>query len=386
MRGALIGVFAGMGISASAVPAMLALAEEELGDGVGAAIPALFFGLLLGVLTSSPVLARVRALKLAAVACFIQAAGLVAVSAALNAHTFAAAAAVVGFGFGLAEASGSVAAKAAAHGSSTRALTLLTAVVAIAAGVTPLAIAAAAHLGEVAAGLLGLAVLLAVAGVFSFLAQSPAPSTPAHRIKLPVRSVRSILPFVLALPIYVGVETMLAGWSSLFPAAIAEVPPAVAAFGTSIFWILMAVGRMLGSLWSGRAQRQILGASSIAVAATLLLGASLTRDFSPAACLVALALATVALAPTYGVVLGFALDQLNSVEAARATGVMVAVGAAGGAFIPAAVLWTGQDIGSAQTLLITGVLCAAVAVIIAPWQRKRVSEASPLTAKSDTWK
>ena len=55
----LVAAFAGMGAQASVVPALLPAWSQRAGDGVLAAVPAMFAGLFVGVLAAVPVLARI---------------------------------------------------------------------------------------------------------------------------------------------------------------------------------------------------------------------------------------------------------------------------------------------------------------------------------------
>lgn len=364
-RWALLASFTGMGATASAVPAVLPMVQNQLGDDVRSAVPALFFGLLLGVLASSPLLVRFRALRLTGLGCFVQAGGLTAIVLSGDALAFVAGAAAAGLGFGLAESSGSVGVKELAQGSSARPLTVVTAMVAGAAAVTPLVVAAWSFVGDVRVVLAGVAVVQVIAGTSA----QRAPAAPVqHRVTrrwLRGRSVAGLLPLVCALPLYVGVESALAGWSALIAAALLPIPPAMAASGTSMFWILMAAGRLMASSATSRWNPQRVATVSVGSAAVLLLVAGGVREIAPAICAIALIGAVVALAPTYAVIIGLGLDRLDAAEAARATGLLVAAGAVGGAALPATVLAAGGGVASGEVFGAFGLLCAVVAALIA---------------------
>src|SRR5690606_11293050 len=121
----------------------------------------------------------------------------------------------------------------------------------------------------------------------------------------------ALLPFAIALPLYVGVETLLSGWSAVIPGRALALDPAAAALGTSAFWALMALGRFGATALRHRdiPPRRILGAATIA-AAVLLACAGGAVTTVPVLALIAAAAAVVALAPSYGLILGLALDRI----------------------------------------------------------------------------
>lgn len=371
-RRGLFVAFAGLGATAAAIPALLPSIERAVEAPVLAAVPALFGGLLVGVLASSPVLRRTHPLRAAAIGCLVQAVALGAAALAGTAATFVIFAALAGFGFGLTEAAGSVAAKSVARSSTTAILTALTGTVAIAAALTPLLVSAVARTDRPGLVLVVIAALQVVAGAVLLTAGRGAPATgapaahtaaPRHRTRALRRaSVIALLPLAIALPLYVGVETVFAGWSAVIPAELLHIDPAAAALGTSVFWALMAAGRFTSSavLRRGLAPRRALVIAVIAAAALLGI-AALAVPLAPVLGLVAIAAAVVALAPSYAIVIGLALDRLDDVEAANATGALVACGAVGGTFVPALVLLvTDQPAGSA-TFGVTAALCLAIA-------------------------
>ncbi|WP_156891536.1 MFS transporter [Agromyces subbeticus] len=373
--------FAGMGATAAAIPALLPSIERAVGAPVLTAVPALFGGLLVGVLASSPVLRRAHPLRVAAIGCLVQAVALGAAALAGTAATFVIFAALAGFGFGLTEAAGSVAAKSVARSSTTAILTALTGTVAVAAALTPLLVAAAAGSDQPGLILIVVAGLQVAAGAVLLTAGRGAPAAgspsadsaaPGHRTRALRRtSLIALLPLAIALPLYVGVETVFAGWSAVIPAELLHLDPAAAALGTSAFWALMAAGRFTSSavLRRGLAPRRALVIALIAAA--MLLGiAALTAPVVPVLGLVAIAAAVVALAPTYAIVIGLALDRLDDIEAAHATGVLVACGAVGGTFVPALVLLVTDQPAGSVTFAVTAALCLAIAGLSAVGVRR----------------
>lgn len=359
--------FGGLGATAAVIPAALPAVEQELGASVSAAVPALFGGLLLGVLGTGPLLHRLSAVNVAVVGCVLQAASLCGGALAADAASFVVFAVLAGVGFGLTEGSASVASKLVTASSTAAALTALTATVAVAAALTPLLVAVAVAVGGGSPDSVLLLVASAQLVAASVLIRGPVrPRGMAVRRaggrRRPHRGdLVPLVPFAVALAFYVGVETVLAGWSAVIPAELLGVDASVAALGTSAFWGLMALGRGGAAVIVGKGfpprRALVLGQ---AVAAVGLLGAAATAAAAPTIALALIATAVVVIAPTYGLVLGMALDRLDHDGAAAFTGLLVACGAAGGSAVPLVVLlWTGPA-GSA-TFIVAAVLCAVVA-------------------------
>lgn len=374
-RAGLFTAFAGLGVTAAFLPSILPSAERAMAADLSVAVPALFAGLLAGVLVSGPLLMRRPPRTALVLGSALQAAAVVTVALAGTPAVFIAAAVVAGFGFGLVEASGSVAAKSVAVGSATGLLSALLGTVAVSAAATPLLVAAGSDIRPML-GVLAIVPLLTVvmlAGVSAVFTRS---ERPPHR---DMRGLLVLLPFAVALPLYVGVETVLSGWSAVIPERVLAVDPALAALGTSVFWTLMAVGRF------GAAALRRLSVSPIAIlvsatsaAAVLMTTAGLLVGSAPVGALVALAAVVVLLAPSYGLILGLALDRLDPARSAAVTGALVACGAVGGTFVPALILLIGRDPASSTTFLVSAALCVLVPalVLIAGRSRQRASSTS----------
>lgn len=374
-RTGLFTAFAGLGVTAAFVPAILPSAERTIGGDLSTAVPALFAGLLVGVLMSGPLLMRRPPRTALILGSALQAAAIVAVALAGTPAVFIAAAAVAGSGFGLVEASGSVAAKSLSVGSATGLLSALLGTVAVCAAVTPLIVAAGSGV-RATLGILAVVPLLTIAMLTGSVSPDARTAAPARR---DVRGLLVLLPFAVALPLYVGVETVLSGWSAVIPERILGVDPGLAALGTSAFWTLMAVGRF------GAAALRRLSVSPIAIlitatstAAILMATAGLLVGPAPVGALVALGAVVVLLAPSYGLILGLALDHLDPARSAAVTGALVACGAVGGTFVPALILLIGRDPASSTTFLVSAALCALVPVLvlIAGRSRQRASATS----------
>ena len=360
-RAGLFTAFAGLGVTAAFIPAMLPAAERAIGADLSSAVPALFAGLLVGVLLSGPLLVRRPPRTALMLGSALQAAALVAVALAGTPTVFIAAAAVAGFGFGLVEASGSVAAKSLAVGSATGLLSALLGTVAVCAAVTPLLVAAGSGMRPLL-GILAVVPLLTVAMLAGSRPATTSAERPAHR---DARGLLALLPFAIALPLYVGVETVLSGWSAVIPERILAIDPALAALGTSAFWTLMALGRFGAAALRRMSVRPlVILASATGGAAVLMAAAGLLVGSAPAWALVALAAVVVLLAPSYGLILGIALDRLGPARSAAVTGALVACGAVGGTFVPTLILLIGRDPASATTFLVSAALCALVPALV----------------------
>ncbi|WP_337001471.1 MULTISPECIES: MFS transporter [unclassified Microbacterium] len=360
-RAGLFTAFAGLGVTAAFVPAILPAAERAIGGDLSSAVPALFAGLLAGVLVSGPLLMRRPPRTALMLGSALQAVALVAVALAEAPAVFIAAAAVAGFGFGLVEASGSVAAKSLAVGSATGLLSALLGTVAVCAAVTPLLVAAGSGVRPVL-GVLAVVPLLTVAMLAGSVPAVAAAEPPAHR---DARGLLALLPFAIALPLYVGVETVLSGWSAVIPERILAIDPALAALGTSAFWTLMALGRFGAAALRRMSVRPlVILASATGGAAVLMAAAGLLVGSAPVWALAALAVVVVLLAPSYGLILGIALDRLDPARSAAVTGALVACGAVGGTFVPTLILLIGRDPASATTFLVSAALCALVPVLV----------------------
>ena len=374
-RAGLFTAFAGLGVTAAFVPAILPSAERAMTADLSAAVPALFAGLLVGVLASGPLLTRQPPRTALMLGSALQAAAVVVVALSETPAVFIVAAAITGVGFGLVEASGSVAAKSLATGSATGLLSALLGTVAVCAAVTPLLVAVGSP-ARALLGILAIVPLLTVAILAGAAAPSARAEVPAQR---DVRGLLVLLPFAVALPLYVGVETVLSGWSAVIPERILAVDPGLAALGTSAFWTLMAIGRFgAAGLRRLSVSPIVILAGATSVAALLMAAAGMLVDSAPVGALVALAAVVVLLAPSYGLILGLALDRLDPARSAAMTGALVACGAVGGTFVPTLILLIGRDPASSTTFLVSAALCALVLalVLVAARSPQRTSTAN----------
>jgi len=404
----LVAAFAGMGAQASVVPALLPAWSQRAGDGVLAAVPAMFAGLFVGVLAAVPVLARFGPGRVLRGSTAAQALALVGLALAGRGTTAGSVRAVVvvaavsGVAFGVTESATSLAARAGAG--TDRRLGGLLAVSAATAAVLPVLAFAATRAGVADAALLVAAIPATVVALRPAVGTrspaspvAPAPSAvPAGGTSGTVTSavrppggpgrepgpdrqpeeaavtstasapsgppgrgglVRVLAPAGVALALYVGVETVLSGWSAVLVHDLLGADPALAALGASAFWVLMSAGRAWGARTRGGVMVRALVATGLFVCAA-------AGGRAPVAVVAACAATVLVVAPAYPRLLGAALDRLDGPSAVRWTGPLVAAGAAGGSLLPALVLRLGPP-SSAPTFVSAATACLALA--LASW-------------------
>lgn len=366
--------FAGLGGTASVIPAIIPLSAHNsnasISEYLGVA-PALFFGLMAGVLLSAILLRATSAPAVLCAGSVLQAAALIGIALAPDRSAFVIWASAAGVGFGLCEASGSVLARVVAGDKAARLLSALTGTVALVAAAGPLFIVSGI-LGASPAPLLASTALVHVATVL-FQLLGPKQNLGEHadrgirsRAQVPSISwVFLLAPVAAALFIYVGIETIFAGWSAVIAAEALALDPRTAAAGTSVFWVLMAAGRYAAwfTLKSSVTPSALL-AFTCTLTAVCFAAAGFLRQEQPAAALVATGVAIAGLGPTYSLVLGIGLSRVKVHDAKKAVGLLVACGAAGGAGIPAALLTVTSHPGAPWVLVATAVLTALLAPLI----------------------
>lgn len=168
-----------------------------------------------------------------------------------------------------------------------------------------------------------------------------------------------------------GVEAVFSGWSAVIVADRLTLDAQRAALGTSVFWTLMATGR-LAAWWVFRtrlARPHHLVVTAVAAGGFLALAG--TGGGGPAAGVVPLGLAVILLGPCSSMILGLilililglglGLAEVDAAVVERVTGALVACGATGGAAVPFLALAAGQT--AASPALTSG--CAVLLLLVA---------------------
>ncbi len=344
-RAGLLLAFAGLGATASIIPASLPALAEILGVGtaqLGAVVPALFTGLFMGV-ALSPAVAGRRGPGPAAVGAGVQALSLSLLAAAPTTATAVLAATAAGVGFGLTEAGGATLAKAVNPDGASRSLLPLTAATATAAATAPLLLLAGGT-SAVRPTLVAIAVVhVLAAAALAVTARPVAGTRPALRPAQQRGRARGSPWLAVALFCYVGGETVLAGWSAVIPREVLTLSPATAAVGTSLFWVMILAGRVAGTaaLARGSLPRTVLVLSQVA-AGLALAGSAATVGTRPVAAAVLLCAAAGSMGPCYALLLGIGLESVPAAAAPRRSAALITVGAVGGATWTFLVTTTGQ--------------------------------------------
>ncbi|MDQ0755041.1 fucose permease [Arthrobacter sp. B3I4] len=179
----------------------------------------------------------------------------------------------------------------------------------------------------------------------------------------PAKSLLVLLaPVAAALFVYVGIETVFSGWSAVIATDVLALDPHTAAAGTSVFWVLMAAGRY--AAWC-ILKSSVTPSALLTVACTLAVAcfaaAGLVRQVNPGLAMVFSGVAILSLGPTYSLVLGIGLSRVKIYDAKKAVGLLVAIGAAGGAGIPAVLLSVTLRPGASRILVTAAFLTALIA-------------------------
>ncbi|WP_105036889.1 MFS transporter [Cryobacterium aureum] len=369
--------FAALGGTAAVIPAIIPAfaADLEVQSAVLLpAIPALFTGLLVGVLSTSFASALFSLTSLLRAGAAAQALGLAVTACAPAPLWFVVGAALAGFGFGIVEAAGTAAVRVIRSDGIPRALTKLTLIISIVATVTPLAVLASAMLGW--ARPIPLLIAVVQLGVVASLRRIPSvprrtpgdgatktsgaaagaarPGGSAHTAQLSFLAA--------ALFCYVGTESVISGWSASTLEHNLGASAAVAPLGTSAFWLLMSLGRMSGVAVTGRVFPGRVALGSTALIALALCGAALLQGPYPLIALLGLGLAVFASGSCYGLLIGTAVERTPERNAVHASSAFVALGAAGGATIP--FIAASVTLSSGQGAATTTAAMSAVALFV----------------------
>lgn len=323
-----VGVFAALGGGAALIPSLIPKTSLDLtipGFELLVAVPVMFWGLFMGVLFAPTAAARLGTNLVTKAAGLLAVCGLAFAGFGVSSISFLLGAAVFGLGFGLLEVI-ITAATRHKHHDSARELTRLNAAFAIAAVTAPLLLAAELAISGtiLITGLVGSMVLLSSWGLGSLeLSQVSGPGRARNRLS----------PLLLgAAFLYVGGESLLAGWGPTFLNTAEGVSVEGAPLGSTLFWGLLAIGRLV----SLRVTPNYLSTKLAlvlwpAVASASLVAASLLPS---GYAVLGYAVASLAAGPIYGILIGQALRRVPGERVSKATRNLILMGAAGGFVIP----------------------------------------------------
>jgi fucose permease len=140
-------------------------------------------------------------------------------------------------------------------------------------------------------------------------------------------------------------ESVLAGWSATLVSERVALGAPAAALGTSAFWVLLSLGRLIGVVSLRRGSHPAeLATRCLASAATLLTAAAVLAWTSPPFSLVATGLALIACGPCYALIVSAGLNHASPVATTQVSTLMVAAGALGGASLAGLVSLSGAGV------------------------------------------
>lgn len=323
-------------------------------------VSALFVGLLLGVSAlqlSSVASAAPRLLRRCGA--LLQAGALLALPLGSSLPALLLAGAVAGVGFGISEAAASAVVVSRRDGA--QQLSVLGATFAVAAILTPAAVALSLHTtGNLLPVLIGIAGLQVAAGLGASENRSLHTTTVVGD-----GPARTAWPLAAVLMLYVGAEVLLSTWATELTRTLLALDASVAALASTAFWACLALGRLLGSLLAkhlgpARLLRSMLAAATIGCATA----AGLASQAWGGAALVALAVAVVLLGPVYALALAVG-SGANGMARPRVAAFRIGLGALGGAAVPAVVasftdLSGVVGVPLTAAVLLAGATCAGV--------------------------
>ncbi len=371
--------FAGLGATASAIPAVIpgvAAAFVVPVEAVLPAVPALFLGLFLGVVCAPALAARVALPSVLRCGAAAQAIGLILAGLATGPAWFIAAAGIAGAGFGIVESAATAVTRLINNADTPRRLTLLTIIVGVTATVTPIAGVLLGGIGLTRLALLAAAAVQVISLIRSRGAELPSPQKPSPFTTAQAHPTpgtpRAVAMLGAALFFYVGAESILSGWSAATITATLGADPNTAALGTSGFWLLITVGRLVGTRLNRplRATTAALACSLVAACALAL--SAVLADRSSTASVSLIGIAIIACGPCYALILGVAVTTTSHRVAVSTSSALVAVGAAGGAAVPLLTLTAFDTRPPVATAAVS--MAAVLALLVLSGKRLRPTE------------
>lgn len=376
-------IFAGMGATAASVGPLLPVLAARLDTSpavLSLATPFLFGGLLVGVGVAVLTTRRLAVGPVLIAGAAIQALALLGLALAPTTATVHVAALLLGTGFGANEVTAAVVAGREAGGSAR--LAMLTAVFAAAAIATPVLLGTSVTVtGSVAVGTVVVVVLhaAAVAAVLMirawFVQPEPDLAAPPHATVRAPQGLRAVVATTVVLVAYVGAEATLATWSGELARTLLGLSAGAAAFAPTAFWACLLAGRIVAARLLPRFDPRRVLLASLGAGATAALTSASVASVNGLLALVLIGITGVAMGPVYGVTLSFGARPTGGTPMAR-TGLLIGVGAVGGATVPALVAVVAET-GPAAVAAAVGAFLV-VAGMVASRIPHRVSAVAPV--------
>jgi fucose permease len=169
---------------------------------------------------------------------------------------------------------------------------------------------------------------------------------------------------------YIGVEACFSNWIITYTLRIRHLPPNLAPFSSSLFWIGMSIGRLtLGPLTERLGVSKALTMYLLLSILCQLIFKFFTKQ-SPALALLFLALNGYVLAPTYPSGIVLLAKKMHMHEAVGAVSAAASLGQIGGAAVPLGIGFMADRIGLGRLLDV--VLGLSGAVLIIWWTFDRI--------------
>ena len=180
---------------------------------------------------------------------------------------------LLGFGFGILDFGVSVILASSFAESGASVLTSLSAVFSVGAVIGPIVVSATPHdVRPTFLAVTALSLILAMLWARTPV-HSPAPSAARPGSRRP--AVRLAVGFGLLLALYVAMESGVAAWETTYLRSAAHFSDSSAARATSLFWVAITVGRLLGGWLARRVPVGVLVSSAIVAVAVSLVVAGL---------------------------------------------------------------------------------------------------------------
>jgi FHS family glucose/mannose:H+ symporter-like MFS transporter len=334
-RAQLSAVFALMGAASASLPATIPMRAHQLGIELGRlmpGIPALFLGLFLGI-AMTPIISRsMTTTNHVRFGIALQSIGVLGIGFLNSQQLFILSSLVIGLGFGQLEVLITSIARVESENVGNL-LTRLGIYLAASAFLTPIAIIASDLLGAS----IVINILIALISLYLFFAFRTEHIHPHGKSFLVIKIAnKKVYLLILATTFYVGAETILAGWSAVLFSENISQNLTSAPLGTSIFWVGMTLGRVVGTIASSKklSARSASIIWSLSLSFALIVLSQISETAPRATFLLILVIAIFFAGPCYGFIIGQAVSQYEESLAVKSSTLFVLIGSLGGVLIP----------------------------------------------------